>query len=245
MSTRPSQRRPIRAPHPTRPTTLSLPAAATPLAFAARSAATVAGLRIDADGHLVEVAVPLRATTWALAAFTDTGDGPAGLRSQALDADLVLWSGEPGDGTGNPVASVVAGMFGHPGPISGPMVLTGWASTPNDPAGRVDDIGVAAVILLAGTAASCDLGDRTAERAAELARLDVHIAAPPPPGHGLSQDDPDDDASEAGGEAYDALRHTVTRDGGWPACAECGEITMLGHPDHHPDALAVTTGTGV
>ena len=241
MTSRPRIRRPLRAPHPARPDTLSLPAAATPLALAARSAATVAGLRIDPDGHLSEVFVPLRATTWALAEFTDTRRGPAGLCAHTLDRDLVLWTGEPDEGPYNPVASVVAAMFGQPGRITGPVVLTGWAPpAPDAPAGQVDHIGVAAVILLAGTAASCDLGDRTAERAAELARLEVHIAAPPPADDDTPDDDPDDPGTA---EVYDAQRHTVTREGSWPVCAGCGEITVLGHEEHHPDSL-ITTGTG-
>lgn len=231
MDSRPSTRRPTRTPHPARPTTVALRPAATPLALAARSAPTVAGLRIDPDGHLVEVPVPRRATLWALAEFTDTAHGPARVCSHTLDRDLVLWTGPTGDGSYNPVASVVAAMFGRPGRITGPVVFTGWTSpTPEDPAGHVDHIGVALVLLLAGTAADCDLGDRTAQRAAELARLELHIAAPPG----------EADAESSAGEAYDALRHTVTRDGGWPRCATCDEITVHGHDEHHPDALVIT-----
>ena len=154
-----------------------------------------------APGQLREVLVPLRATTWALAEFTDTRRGPAGLCAHTLDRDLVLWTGEPGEGTHNPVASVVAAMFGQPGRITGPVVLTGWAPpAPDAPAGQVDHIGVAAVILLAGTAASCDLGDRTAERAAEMARLEVHIAAPPPADDDIPEhQDRDHDEGASGG----------------------------------------------
>lgn len=235
MSSRPDSRpkptRPVRVPHPARPRT-----AASPLACAARAAATVAGLRIDPDGHLVEVAVPLRATAWALAGFTDT-EGPADLEALTLDRDLLCWTGEPARGRHNPVASVAAAMFGRPGPIHGPVVFTGQVPTdpgsptdPGRPGGQVDHIGVAAVILLAGTAASCDLSDRTAERAAEFARLGIHVEAPPPSEPHL--------LPAAAGEVYDSQRHTVARDGGWPRCAGCGEPTVLGHDEHHPDQPA-------
>lgn len=86
---------------------------------------------------------------------------------------------------------------------------------------------VAAVLLLAGTAADCGLTDRTAHRAAELARLDLHIAAPPPATEDAAGEDLHDEEAGSGDEAYDALRHTVTRDGDWPRCLECGEITAL------------------
>ena len=233
MSTRPETRphsaRPVRVPHPARPRT-----AASPLACAARAAATVAGLRIDPDGHRVAVAVPLRATAWALAGFTDTDRGPAALEALHLDRDLICWTGEPGVGVHNPVASPAAAMFGCPGPIHGPVVFTGWAAERGLP-GRVDHVGVAAVILLAGTAASCDLGDRTAERAAEFARLGIHIAAPPvPDDQGQAADHRGESAA---GELYDSQRHTVTREGGWPRCAGCGEPTVLGHDDHQPDQV--------
>ena len=208
---RPNPTHPVWVPHPARPRT-----AAPPLACAARAAATVAGLRIDPDGHLVEVAVPLRATAWALAGFTDT-EGPADLEALTLDRDLLCWTGDPARGRHNPVASVAAAMFGRPGPIHGPVVFTGQVPTdpgsptdPGRPGGQVDHVGVAAVILLAGAAASCDLSDRTAERAAEFARLGIHVEAPPPSEPHL--------LPAAAGEVYDSQRHTVARDGGWPRC---------------------------
>ena len=152
--------RPVRAPHPVRPAvSLSATAvapAATPLAFAARAAATVAGLRIDPDGALTEVAVPLRATTWALAEFTDTAAGPAGLETLTLDRDLLAWAAQPDPAQParsghrarhNPVASVAAAMFGSPGPLHGPVVFTG-----RRPDGQLDHISVAAVVLLAAAA---------------------------------------------------------------------------------------------
>lgn len=164
-------------------------------------------------------------------------------QAHRLDRDLVLWAGEPGQGTYNPVASVAAAMFGRPGRIDGPVVFTGWTSpTPAAPDGQVEHIGVAAVLLLAGTAADCDLDDRTAQRAAELARLDVHIAAPPP---AADEEEADEDLNDEQGsgddsEVYDPLRHTLTHDGCWPRCATCWQVTVLGNEEHYPDALAVT-----
>ena len=226
MSTRPSS--PSTLAHPAR-TPHRANQGAAPLPFAARAAATVAGLRIDPDGHLTEVAVPLRATTWSLAAFTDTV-WPTGVQALTLDRELLCWTREPDAGRYNPLASAVAAMFGCPGDIHGPVVFTGWApADAGTPVGRVDHIGVAAVILVAGTAASCDVSDRTAQRAAEFALLDVHIAGPRAAGH-----DRGGGPRRLGRESYDAQRHTVTREGGWPRCAGCGEIIALGHEEHHP-----------
>jgi len=38
------------------------------------------------------------------------------------------------------------------------------------------------------------------------------------------------------GGSFDALAHTVTVEGDWPRCAECGEYGS--HEQHQPEALA-------
>ena len=248
MTSRPSIRRPIRAPHPARPDTLGLPAAATPLALAARSAATVAGLRIDPDGHLSEVFVPLRATTWALAEFTDTRRGPAGLCAHTLDRDLVLWTGEPGEGAYNPVASVVAAMFGQPGRIDGPVVLTGWAPPAPDVtgwAGRPHR----------GRRGDTARRDRRELRPGRPHRRAGRRARPPRGPHrraapAATADAPEDDPDDTGtGEVYDAQRHTVTCEGQLAGLRGLRGDHRPGprgapprRPDHDRDGRLIMTG---
>lgn len=220
-STRRAQR-PARAPHRTGRTTT------TPLALAARSAPTVSALHIDTYGSLREVRVPTRATAWALAADLGAPGAPVAMENHRLDTDLVMWAAaadhveDVGVGPRNPAALVAAASFGLHGAVRGPVVFTGWNDDPAGvPGGVIADVSVAAVILLAAIAASCDLTDRTAARAAEFARLGIDVVTPP---------------AQSERESYDALAHTVTRPGDLPRCAECGEYRSC--EEHQPEALA-------
>ena len=205
--------------------------------------ARVIGLRIDTDGHLSEVRVRAADPWSAMRAHVetradlDTG-GAAG--AEALDTDLVMWFDLDGaeHARRNPTASVVAAMFGRPGPVFGPVVFTGCTPTPPDcppgEVGEVRDVSVAATLLLAGTARTCDPQASVVDRAAEFARLDIDIV--PAPREALDQN-----STEPGDQpevSYDAQAHTVTVDGDLPRCAECDQHTSTGHPEHQPEVLA-------
>ena len=176
------------------------------------------------------------------------------LRLDRADHDLDMWFDLDGAEHHpiNPVASVIAASFGVHGGIYGPVVFTGAP----DAYGLTRDVGTAATVLLAATAAACDdPGDpgAPARRAAEFTALGITITDPDPDPDGDpdgdSDGEPDPDpagpgaaalpvpAPRAAGESYDAQRHTVCRDGGFPCCAECDEHAPHGHDEHHPDQL--------
>lgn len=229
-STRPV-RRPIRVPARDRATP-------TPLALAARSAPTVIGLHIDTAGDLHEVRVPSRATAWALAAHLGAAGGASAIEVHRLDQDLVMWVSEDlGAGPRNPAVCVAAAALGGPATVRGAVVFTGWTGPRAGSAGVVADVSVAAVILLASIARSCDLTDRTAARAAEFARLDIAVVTPPTPRGAGVQLGGSTGTGELG--SYDALAHTITRPGDLPRCAECLEYGS--HEEHQPETLAAAS----
>ena len=221
--------------------------------------ARVIGLRIDTAGHLSEVRVRAADPWSAMRAHVETrGDldtgGAAG--AEALDTDLVMWFDLDGaeHARRNPTASVVAAMFGRPGPVFGPVVFTGCTPPPAGhrlgEVGKVCDVSVAATLLLAGTARACDPQTPVVDRAAEFARLDVDIVpaprasadrpGPASTGSALVAALPDDSAGrdDEVEVSYDAQAHTVTVDGDLPRCAECDQHTSTGHPEHQPKVLA-------
>lgn len=143
----------------------------------------VTGLRVDTDGGLGEVLVPT-ADPWSamlvhLDPSPETAAGGAGV--ETLDTDLAMWFDEHGaeHARHNPTASVVAAMFGRPGPVFGPVVFTGctWPQ-PGCPVGEIRDVSVAATLLLAGIGPTCD-PTAAPDRAAEFARLHISIIPAP------------------------------------------------------------------
>lgn len=208
----------------------------------------VIGLRIDTDGHLSEVHVPAADPWSAMRAHVDTradlnAGGIAG--AEAVDRDLAMWFDLDGaeHARVNPVAAVVAAMFGRPGPVFGPVVFTGCTPLgPGRPVGDVRDVSVAATLLLAGTARTCDPDATVIDRAAEFARLDIDIVPAPrtaPDQTGPGDVGSDDESVISNDASYDSLAHTVTVDGDLPRCAECQQhASGGGHPEHQPEVLA-------
>ena len=231
------------------------------LALVAGRAPRVTGLRIDTDGRLREILVPSTDPWSAIRAHVgarpDITAGGAGV--ETLDVDLAMWFDEDGaeHARPNPTASVAAAMFGRPGPVHGPVVFTGWTHPqPGSTAVAISDVSVAATLLLAGIAPTCDPTATTVDRAAEFARLDVDIVPAPraapdhagrqPDAHGVATGDDPHGHRSPGDEpavSYDAQAHTVTTDGDLPRCAECGEhAPAQGHPEHQPEGLAESDG---
>ena len=230
-------------------------------------AARVTGLRIDPDGRLSEVRVPTADTRATMAVHLSTAMAiEVGVGLEVLDADLAMWFDEDGalNGARNPAASVVVAMFGRPGAMYGPVVFTGWIEPQRGlPVGAVGDLSVAATILLAGVAPSCDPHAGIVDRAAEFARLDVEIVPAPragsdptstqPAGSGdggrgvpraVPVDAGTSTVAEPGAEtalevSFDAQANTVTVDGDVARCATCGqEAAGFGHPEHQLEVLA-------
>ncbi|MDL5160504.1 hypothetical protein [Actinomycetospora termitidis] len=181
-------------------------------------------------------------TVWGGSA-AEPGRACAGLgvvRLDRADHDLDMWFDLDGaeHHPSNPAASVIAASFGVHGGIYGPVVFTGAP----DAYGLTRDLAAAATVLIAATTAACDNpGDpgAPARRAAEFTALGITITAldgePDPAGPAAAALPVP--APRAAGESYDAQRHTVCRDGGFPCCAECGEHAPHGHDEHHPDQL--------
>lgn len=146
----------------------------------------VTGLRVDTDGGLGEVLVPTADPWSAILVHLDPSPETA-VGAETLDTDLAMWFDEHGaeHAHHNPTASVVAAMFGRPGPVFGPVVFTGctWPQ-PGCPVGEIRDVSVAATLLLAGIGPTCD-PTAAPDRAAEFARL--HISIIPAPGRAPSE----------------------------------------------------------
>lgn len=173
------------------------------------------------------------------AIYTDRGRGPArafqGLGVIRLDVDLDMWFDLDG-AESRPVnfaASEIAGAFGVNGLMHGPVVFTGIP----DADGVTQDISVAAAVLIAGMAAAHDAPDTGTDTPRGEQRARDFLA------FGIEAHHPDTSRVTALGTAtptapagsVDVLAHTITVDGDFPRCLECGEYGS--HGERQPEAL--------
>lgn len=234
--------------------------AAAPSAPSADPRPTVTALRLRTDGavEVFHLSPQPRARVNTLSMLTGApialGDGSVsgiggGLEVIRLDEDLDLWCDLDGDRFAgrNPVASVLAAAFGVHDGIHGDVVLTGA----QDEHGVTQSISVATSVIVAGTAAASDAArpGSQAQRRREFAALGIAAIDPDGPAGALvavpTPREPQvvdvltgrTDATAAA-ESFDALAHTVTRDGDLPRCPECDEYAPGGHAEHQPEALA-------